>query len=255
MTTNDDRARTPFGLIGVYDGDAIPIGRVVVDSTWHHWFSMNLVGLRDLAPAYYRNMQSYYRNVGLWLATPAQRVSMLFWATWGVLVGTQPGLLSPALGVWGMGERVVDVIGRTAPQCIVSELIGPLIRDPAGRAGAQSPKAGPWEEALRPSAVMANQAIVGGIAIGMFDLAKQHNLGRVRGRIPRIEPEEIRARGVEGISVGTKALQAMLATAAERFGSLAEESMDEQISDLVEKIQVRQTLVDEAEAEPKPGKR
>ena len=251
MTTNGDQARRPFGLIGVYDGDPIPVGRVVVDSTWHHWFSMNLVGLRDEAPGYYRNMQAYFRNVALWLATPAQRASMLFWATWGVLVGTQPGLLSPALGVWGMGERVVDVIGRTAPQCIVSELIGPIIRDRARSAPPPVPKGAEWEQALRPSAVMANQAIVGGIAIGMFDLAKQHQLGRVRGRIPRIDPGEIRARGAEGIAIGTKALQGMLATAAERFGALAEEPLDERYADLVGQIQVGETLVDQQEDDQK----
>ena len=54
-----------FLLIGAYDGDAAGIGRVVVDSTWHHWFSVNLVGLRTGNPAAYRRMQAYYRNVGL----------------------------------------------------------------------------------------------------------------------------------------------------------------------------------------------
>lgn len=36
-----------FGLVGVYDGDSVGLGRVVVDSTWHHWFSYNLVGIQQ----------------------------------------------------------------------------------------------------------------------------------------------------------------------------------------------------------------
>jgi hypothetical protein len=241
---------TRFAMIGVYDGDPVEVGRVVVDSTWHHWFSYNLVGLRDLAPGYYRNMQSYYRNIGLWLATPAQRASMLVWATWGALVGSQPGLFDPALGVYGMGERAVDVIGRTAPQCIVSELVGVLIRDRLATANAHFRSTTPWEPALRPPVAMINRAIVGGIAIGMFDLVKHHITERARGRTPDIAPEEIRARGIEGIAIGTRELQATLATAAERFGFLATEPLDERYADLVDRIQVGNRVFDEQDVEP-----
>jgi hypothetical protein len=51
---------------------------------------MNLVGLRDLSPGHYAGMQDYYRNVGLWLATPAQRASMLFAATWACSLDRSP---------------------------------------------------------------------------------------------------------------------------------------------------------------------
>jgi hypothetical protein len=247
--TTHSATPTRFAMIGVYDGDPVGVGRVVVDSTWHHWFSLNLVGLRDLAPGYYRNMQSYYRNIGLWLATPTQRASMLFWATWGALVGSQPGLFDPALGVYGMGERVVDVIGRTAPQCIVSELVGPLIRDRLATASAHFRSTTPWEPALRPPAAMINRAIIGGIAIGMFDLAKEHITERARGRTPDIAPEAIRARGIEGIAIGTRELQATLATAAERFGFLATEPLDERYADFVDRIQVGNRVFDEKDVE------
>ena len=58
-----------FPVIGAYDGDDVGIGRVVVDSTWHHWFSYNLHGFREENPSVYEGMQVYYRNVGLWLTT------------------------------------------------------------------------------------------------------------------------------------------------------------------------------------------
>ncbi len=50
LTTNTDFVPRVFAMVGTYDGDPLGIGRVVVDSTWHHWFSLNLVGLRDLSP-------------------------------------------------------------------------------------------------------------------------------------------------------------------------------------------------------------
>jgi hypothetical protein len=98
LTTNLDGSARRFALIGVYDGDPVGIGRVVVESTWHHWFSMNLVGFQEQVPGLYTGMQTYYRNVALWLSTPAQRASMLFAAIWGVLVGKHPGAFDSVMG-------------------------------------------------------------------------------------------------------------------------------------------------------------
>jgi hypothetical protein len=108
-----------FGLIGVYDGQAAGVGRVVVDSTWHHWFTGNLVGFQEKNPPMYTQMRHYYRNVALWLATPAQRAEMLMSATWGRgrRVGTDEVLpLGPHLGSrppvsgrhWTDGQPVHD---------------------------------------------------------------------------------------------------------------------------------------------------
>lgn len=67
-----------FPQIAAYDGQSIGIGRVVVDSTWHHWFDMNLAGLEVQA----RNsgdrsdidrILQYYINVGVYLASPRWR--------------------------------------------------------------------------------------------------------------------------------------------------------------------------------------
>ena len=34
----------PFGVVGAYDGHRVGVGRVAVDSTWHHFFDINLIG-------------------------------------------------------------------------------------------------------------------------------------------------------------------------------------------------------------------
>ena len=184
LTTTREVARRRFGLIGVYDGDPVKHGRVVVDSTWHHWFSMNLVGFRLEAPGVYRGMQNYYRNVGLWLSTPKQRASMLLAATWGVLVGKQPELFSRVMDIWDIGERVVDVIGRTAPQGIVTELVAPFMNtDTRGEAATR--RQGARTALLRPPIAMVNQAIVGSIANQLMDLAHDHVLERARDAAAR----------------------------------------------------------------------
>lgn len=218
-TTNQDSEPRRFGLIGAYDGDAVGLGRVVVDSTWHHWFSMNLVGFRDEAPSLYRGMQNYYRNVALWLATPEQRASMLFAATWGVLVGKHPGAFSRALTIWELGERVVDVIGRTAPQCIVSELVGVFARTRPGQERHASRRIpGPR---LMPAASMVNQAIVGGIASGLLDSALHHIAERAYGRESVLDEEAIRQGGLQGVAVGTRALTDAVTESAAELVELA----------------------------------
>ena len=91
-----------FGLLGTYDGDPVGIGRVVVDSTWHHWFSLNLHGFEAETPnTQYQLMQTYYRNVGLWLATAAQRQSMLVAGTWGIVVSDPMAFPRPPLAACG----------------------------------------------------------------------------------------------------------------------------------------------------------
>jgi hypothetical protein len=67
--------RVPLAL--AYDGQEIDIGRVVVDSTWHHWFDMNLEGLAAAPdPSPYAKISRYHVNVAIWLALPSWRAAM-----------------------------------------------------------------------------------------------------------------------------------------------------------------------------------
>jgi hypothetical protein len=77
-----------FPMISVYDGQAINIGRVVVDSTWHHWMGMNINGLEAAgtapgasaqAVAHWEKIREYFINIAVWLATPQQRRCMTRW--------------------------------------------------------------------------------------------------------------------------------------------------------------------------------
>ncbi len=77
-----------FPMISVYDGQQIGIGRVVVDSTWHHWMGMNIneleaagtaPGASAQAIANWEKIREYYINIAVWLATAAQRRCMARW--------------------------------------------------------------------------------------------------------------------------------------------------------------------------------
>ena len=132
-------ART-FGVIGAYNGHAANVGRVVVDSTWHHWFDVNLTGrpvvnldsephdatnpktLGFFASAAgttaFARIQNYFRNVAMWLAGKAKQRCMFLRATWGCIL-RYPLIerLRTDLAIWELGESARDVIGRRAGQC------------------------------------------------------------------------------------------------------------------------------------------
>lgn len=141
---------TMFGAIGAYNGHQADIGRVVVDSTWHHWFDVNLSGrptdggdlvdpvsAGDPKAAGFEystaglvalgRIKNYFRNVALWLASPAQQRCMFLRATWGAvhryhLVEN----LDLRIPLWELGGFARDVIGRRAGQCTIREWLFPL---------------------------------------------------------------------------------------------------------------------------------
>jgi hypothetical protein len=72
---------TRAGAIGAYDGHRATVGRVVVDSTWHHFININLIGTGNGDPAeggfvdqagqptaHYRQIRRYFRNIATWLS-------------------------------------------------------------------------------------------------------------------------------------------------------------------------------------------
>ncbi len=62
-----------FGLVSAYDGHVANVGRVVTDSTWHHWFDENLFGIEQAGGDNWAKISRYFLNVGLWLAPPSSR--------------------------------------------------------------------------------------------------------------------------------------------------------------------------------------
>jgi hypothetical protein len=197
-----------FPLLGAYDGDAVGIGRVVVDSTWHHWFTFNLHGFHDDAdPAEYELMQAYYRNVGLWLATPAQRQTMLVAAIWGIVVSDP--MAFPAASdesLWGIGRRVLAVLARTGSPGTIFDLVASHLGDEAE--DLMSIPAGvdpsdPYAESLEVDLV--SRALVGSIATSLLRPASDYREGQRKHR-RLLNGELIAHHANEGVERGLNAL-------------------------------------------------
>ncbi len=211
-----------YGLVSVYDGDLAGLGRVVVDSTWHHWFSYNLVGIQQNDAAAYEKMQAYYRNVGMWLARPAQRKGMLVASIWGVLTSLAPMAFGDRDGPWEIGSRILSVLPRTLTLCMLRDLVAGFydLRVLASSAPSEPPRPEPSWASLPEDLV--NRALVGGIGSALLDLALAHQATLARGERPRLAPEAMRQRTVEGVSRAHVLLKKSVDDAAIAFGALRE---------------------------------
>ena len=133
-----------IGVIGAYNGHASGVGRVAVDSTWHHWFDINLVGrplgagedpidpVTGMNPksqgflfspagvAHYAKIKNYFRNTALWLSSPARQDQLFFRATWRITM-LYPLIeqLDLKMPLWELGGFALDGIGRVSGPCTV----------------------------------------------------------------------------------------------------------------------------------------
>jgi len=133
-----------FGAIGAYDGHCVSVGRVVVDSTWHHWFDVNLTGRMHLFSDIPGNIQSgdtrklngfndtaqgkvalskiknYFRNVAIWLSPKDKIRCMACRALWNCLKRFPlQADLNTRMPIWVIGHHAIDVLGKYAGQCQV----------------------------------------------------------------------------------------------------------------------------------------
>jgi hypothetical protein len=208
-------------LIVVYDGQEIGLGRVVVDSTWHHWFDMNLEGLEaaaDQSP--YQKILRYYLNVAIWLASPFWRASM-----------TMGGLKAGQFDFFGLEgakrqadpERLgLEVLAFQLAN-VGSDWIGELANDAIARVDPRRPwRVKPGEKAGlgRPSEERVRAVVLGELVkelyadrgAAMEELARKGKIGK-----PRSLPQE-------PLDVAVAAARRGLALVAREWRTQLEES-------------------------------
>jgi hypothetical protein len=126
-----------FGAVGAYDGHCVNVGRVVVDSTWHHWFDVNLTGRASLSGsadlrkhngfedtpsgiATLNRIKNYFRNVAIWLSPEAKLRCMSLRAMWGAIHRFPlTADLNAVMPAWQIGHHAINVLGKYAGQCNV----------------------------------------------------------------------------------------------------------------------------------------
>jgi hypothetical protein len=130
------RTGQEFGVVGAYDGHRAGAGRVVADSSFHHWFDINLVGdhgpptrgfLTPNGQPVLRKIESYFLNVGRWLAPPNLQVSLRNRLFWGAL-WRDPLIMLPAdVPAPVIGEAAFDALAKYVPRSTVVHWVWDLL--------------------------------------------------------------------------------------------------------------------------------
>lgn len=71
-------ARPSFPMISVYDGHQAGVGRVATDTTWHHWFDVNIETLQAADNDDWKKISRYFINLAVWLNPPGFSTNCLY---------------------------------------------------------------------------------------------------------------------------------------------------------------------------------
>ena len=117
------RPDDPLNIIATYNGDLTGVGRIVADSTWHHYMNLNLRGFPHPAPENSPSDQigQFYANLAVWLAPKCKRQAMARLMFWELARYTL--LLEEESDAESTGVTAQSVLTMAASPCEVHELI------------------------------------------------------------------------------------------------------------------------------------
>lgn len=213
-----------FGMVSVYDGHRIGIGRVATDSTWHHWFNMNISGIEAANGEAWQKISRYFLNLAVWLARPgAGRPIVLAHALEAVF--SYPGVeeLGPRVPVMQAGRLLHDRLVSLYGPCWVTQwafdrlgeidvglrerLIERLLAVPLpGRPFPPRP-----EPCLScPDPELFEIAMLGGVLRQTVDvlMGERADLESAVGRLELLGRERFEKLAADGVAAGLKDLQA-----------------------------------------------
>jgi hypothetical protein len=119
----DRRRGQLVSLIAAYDGDRVNVGRVVADSTWHHYLNLNLTGFPHPAPEGSDSDQigQFYANLALWLSPITKRRQMGLAMCWRLATLTL--LLEGTGDPLRIGSFAFSALSQVASPCEIHEML------------------------------------------------------------------------------------------------------------------------------------
>lgn len=200
--------------IGVYDGHSIEHGRVLVDSTWHHWFDMNLADLEAANTTDFQKIRRYFHNTAIWLSPPAAQQRMLAYASfWAVFHPAALEELTLDTPILVLGGSAIDILGKKTSDCLVTSWVLDRL-DLRVREILRKPPIGPEPCWSCPPEDLFTQAILGGVIRRMLPLRDEllKNAWSAKGRASKVpfDPERIEALVEDGVRDGFEAVLASM---------------------------------------------
>lgn len=222
-----------FGMVSVYDGHQAAVGRVVTDSTWHHWFDENIQAIEAAGGDNWAKISRYYLNVALWLAPPASTgwcLTLDTLATHLSYAGAQEFRTSASL--FDLGQTFHAYLRRRYGPCWVTQWTWDRLRlvddDLWSRLrerlfwkeGVPFPKGDPCLSC--PPFELLEWAVLGGLVRASFDVvAEIKDMAHLGNKLDtRLEPESLVKVQLAGVADGVKLFRDALASSAKELQTL-----------------------------------
>lgn len=196
------------------------VGRIVVDSSWHHWFGKNLLGIPDRVPpdpyagfdatpggrAVLKKLDAYFLNCATWLAPPERQAEMRRAAWWSVLWTDQIVELSVDHPVWHLGAQALDALTLRASICAAA---GWVLDIPAFREQISNQQLSKITAQFQLLNLPFEQYVAGGI---IRELMRRVGPANPKLRFPsEPPPDDAIERAINnGVEFGMKALRKQL---------------------------------------------
>ncbi|HKV35422.1 MAG TPA: hypothetical protein VJP89_13890 [Pyrinomonadaceae bacterium] len=122
--TDRSKGGIEVGLVAAYDGDPASVGRIVSDSTWHHYFNVNL---NRFIPPGDRNSATdqigqFYANLAVWLTPLGKRQEMARAMIESVVIPNSLGTENLAEELSNLGKNAYEALAKTLSPCELHEL-------------------------------------------------------------------------------------------------------------------------------------
>ena len=123
----DSQHAKPVNLLVTYNGDLANVGRIVADSSWHHYFNVNVSPFRHPAapdsPA--DQIGQFYANLAIWLSGRSLRKNMALAMLWRL--ATYTALMEPLGDVRNIGKSANSILLQVASTCEIREIIQAMV--------------------------------------------------------------------------------------------------------------------------------
>lgn len=172
----DKRTGEFYDLVIAYDGDPSGVGRIVADSTWHHYFNVNLRGFSPGGPVL-SQLAQFYVNLAVWLAPPATRRQIARWQLWKLLHSATVEMAYRNERS-DLGRAAASVLRRRAGPCVIGDVLYPSVRSGTRREGRHPPE----------------ELMLGGVLDAYFEVFERADAGEDVG--PEEDIDALVARGI-----------------------------------------------------------
>lgn len=235
---NDIATPRTFGVVGAYDGQRVGVGRVVVDSTWHHFFDINLIG-DPVAPypktlgfkasaagqAVLAEIENYYRNIAFWIARPGSIWRLFPAIAWAALKAQPLNMIVNSkhrynyVDTLRIGALGLENLYRYLPPCTIVVILWQYLVEGPVRVVPPDPWAGNPPDPGDP--LVVDPVVILEAALGGSVVALEAERAEIEKMAPEKAAEAIIHAVSRGVEHGLRGLGSDMARYAESIEKLA----------------------------------